>query len=31
MRYLFPTVAMNDTLIARAAHRWPDAKRLEIP
>jgi hypothetical protein len=24
-------VAMNETLIARAAHRWPDAKRLEIP
>lgn len=23
--------AMNDTLIARAAHRWPDPKRLEIP
>jgi len=31
MRYLFPTVTMNDTLIARAKHRWPDPKRLNIP
>jgi hypothetical protein len=30
MLYLFPTVAMNDTLIHRAKHRWPDPKRLEI-
>jgi len=30
MRELFPIVAMNDTLIARAKHRWPDPKRLEI-
>jgi len=28
MRYLFPTVSMNDTLIHRAKHRWPDPKRL---
>jgi len=30
MIYLFPTVAMNDTLIHRAKHRWPDSRRLEI-
>jgi hypothetical protein len=29
MIYLFPTVAMNDTLIQRAKHRWPDPKRLD--
>jgi hypothetical protein len=30
MRCLFPAVAMNDTLIHRANHRWPDIRRLEI-